>query len=257
MSINHYAYPNINPRLDLNCKLLKANNIQADDLDCNNLTVSNNLIFDNLKVKDTTTDISLLYNIIPIIYGVTNTTSDTVETSDFDNFNLVTADRVQIDSGVFNITDTKSFLSYSSMTEVSTSITFTPTVNLQLPVVDDSDWRWNITAIERFSEIPSTSAKSTVYSLKANGAFTGTPTYNNSYLEFKITTGIPLTTLSKISSATGFAQSSFVSAQSQYALTDCIIDGQFIVIRYGTVQNNIYFPANIPIYFDFDINFVK
>jgi len=257
MSINHYAYPNINPRLDLNCDLLKANNIEAEDLDCTNLTVSNHLVFDTLKVKNTTTEISIFNNIIPIIYGVTNTESDIVETGNFTNFNLVTADNIEIDSGVYNFTNTKSYLSYSSLSEIVTSITVSPIVNLQLPVVDDNDWRFSMTAIERFSEIPSTSANSTVYSIKGNGGFTGTPTYQTSYLEFRITTPITLTTLSKIISATGFAQCSFVSAQSQYALTDCLISGQEIIVRYGTVQNNIYFPANIPVYFDFDINFVK
>lgn len=248
MSINHYASSSIQPKLDINCKLLKAkNNMSINYLECENLTVDNTLTFNTLSVTGGTVDITNTTAIIPLI-AVESAKSNTIESTDFVNLNLVTANILETDDGVYNNNLSRSIVSYQTLSP----IVFTPTVNLRLPVVDPLDWRLDITAIERYNNTNSSS----VYNIKGNGAYTGATSFEGDYFEFKID-NLNLPIFSNIVSASGFIQSAKSLDYGQYAIQSSLIQNQTIILRYGRIMTQAgEFPANIPVYFTFDIDII-
>ena len=248
MSINHYVFPSIKPKLDINCKLLKAkNNMTIAYLECENLTVDNTLTFDTLSVTNGTVDITNTKALIPRI-TVESAKSLTIESQDFVNLNLITANILETDDGVYNNNLSRTIVSYQTLNP----IVFTPTVNLRLPVVDPLDWRLDITAIERYNNTNS----SGVYNIKGNGTYTGATASEGDYFEFKID-NLNLPIFSDIVSASGFIQSAKSIEYGQYAIQESIIQNQTIILRYGRIMTEAgEFPANIPVYFTFDIDII-
>jgi len=251
MSINHYVYPNINPKLDLYCKLLNCENLTVDDLDCKDLTVNNFLTFNTLKVENSTVDINTSNNKIPQVSS-TNLDLFILSTDDLINLGTVNTGLVRATKGVYNIARSKTYLNY---TDIETAgIIFTPTKNITTPI-DLQDWRLSITPIEK-TLLAAQFVPSTVYSIKGNCSFTATPAYEDYFTEFTI--DLPfLSASSQEVAAIGLAQSPLSEIESQYALTNFSINpsGQ-LVLQYYLQLNNANFPANLPIYFEFDLSVI-
>jgi len=251
MSINHYVDPNINPKLDLYCKLLDCQNLTVDDLDCQNLTVDNFLTFNTLKVDNSTIEINTVNNTIPEISS-TNLDLFVLSTQNLTNTGTANTGLVRATKGVYNVLESNSYLNYTDI--VNYGVVFTPTKNIITPV-DLQNWRLSITPIEKTLE-QGLFVTSTVYSIKGNCSFIATPAYEDYYIEFKI--DLPFVSASSQEiAAIGLAQSQLSEIVSQYALTNCSINpsGE-LVLQYFLQLNNANFPANLPIYFEFDLSVI-
>lgn len=253
MSINHYVDKNLNPKLDLNCKLLDSKKLTVSDIDCNNLEVNNILDFNTLKIDNSTTEINTINN---KFYNITtsNLNSEDISCNRLQTTGVVFTGLIKSTKGIYTPFKNKSYLNYTEIENAN--IDFYPHTNIVNPRVDENNWKLSISAVERTFDI-NYSTPRTVYQVKGNCAFTGAALYSDYYIEFTIG-GLPgLTSSSQEIFATGFGQSALSAISSQFVLTNYNINtaGQ-ITLQYYLVLNNSTFPANLPIYFNFDLSFI-